>query len=230
MLKESKCKSPIIPKSSTPITISHETIRIESNRKIKNAFNKNVVIYEGAFDPLHNGHKAIIAELYNKFDEIFIVPTKCDSNTMFSDSARVSFIASYVSKCFPNARDKIKILNDELQDETGTLSETVNLIKHINFKYLRKNEDEKDDLHLNKDEIDIYLCIGWDQYKNLKNRYHYEELLKSVNLIVINRGDDYFEKLYSDLNESTLNIELHGYKDISSTKIRNQIYDYVILN
>ena len=175
-----------------------------------------IVIYGGSFDPLHNGHKAIISELHNKFDEVYVVPAKYKDNMMFSDSARVSFIMEFISKCFHVSR-KIHLICDELEDLTGELSKTLNLVKHIKNKYLRDGDE-------------IYLCIGWDQYENLKNWYSYEELLKIVKLVVVNRSDMKFENLYSDLNENVMNLEIHGYEDLSSTNIRNQIHDYVILN
>ena len=161
-----------------------------------------IVIYKGTFDPLHNGHKAIISELYNKFDEIYIVPIKINYNTMFTDNARLSFIADYVMKCYPTL-NKIHIISDALHDETDKLLKTFNLINHITSKYLNKIENE------------IYLCIGWDEYKDLKKWNEYEKILKNVKLVVVNRDDSKFENLYPELNENVINIEIHGYENIS---------------
>ena len=194
--------------SNSGRTISPETL-YNSKQKI--------VIYRGLFDPLHNGHKAIIGELYNKFDKIYIVPAKNKWNMMFSDNARLSFIMDYVTKCYP-ALNKIHIINDELEDKTNELSKIFNLINHINNKYL------------NKIGYDIYLCIGWDEYKNLNKCDFYEELLKKFKLVVINRDNSKFENLYPDLNKDVINMEIHGCEDLSSTKIRKTIYNYVILN
>ena len=91
---------------------------------------QRIVIYSGSFDPLHNAHKTTIAELYNKFDDIYIVPDRYKNNMMFSDNARLKFISDYISKCFPIS-NKIHILNDVLEDKTGSLSKTFNLVNHI---------------------------------------------------------------------------------------------------
>jgi len=179
---------------------------------------RKIVIYRGLFDPLHNAHKAIIAELYNRFDEIYIVPAKHKLNMMFSDNARLSFINDFVNKCYPNL-NKIHVINDELKDETDELSKMFNLVNHIRSKYLNK------DL-----ENEIYLSIGLDEYENLKNWYKYEDLLKIVKLIVFNRGELKFNRLLEDADTDIMTLEIHGFENISSTKIRNEIYNYIILN
>ena len=184
---------------------------------VSNLSIQKVVIYSGSFDPLHNGHKTIIGELYNKFDNIYIVPEKYNLNMMFSNNTRLKFINDYISKCFSDS-NKIHVLNDVLEDETNELSKTFNLINHIKNKYLKNSE------------VEIYICIGWDQYENLKKWFKYQQLLKIVKLIVVNRGDKQIERLYSDLNETTISLEIHGYENLSSTKIREAIYNYVILN
>jgi nicotinate-nucleotide adenylyltransferase len=176
-----------------------------------------VVIYSGSFDPLHNGHKAIINELYNKFDKIFIIPVKHKSNMMFNDNMRLKFINQYIKECYSNT-NKIFVLDDEINDnDKNELSKTLNLINYIKIKYLNLNDE-------------LYLCIGYDQYENLKNWYKYEELLKIIKLVVVNRSESRFEKLYPNLENETTYITIYGYEDVNSIKIREQIYNYVILN
>jgi len=196
-----------------------------------------IVIYGGSFDPIHNGHKAIIAELYNKFDKVLIIPAKYKNNMMFNDNMRLLFIQEYINMCYSNC-NKIEVITDELADETNELSKTYNMIKHIINKLnvnINNDNNNKNKLNINNDNnknnnFELYLCIGYDQYENLKNWYRYQDLLKLVKLVVINRGDSKNENLYSNLNIELLYLTIHGYEDVSSTKIREQIHNYILLN
>ena len=170
-----------------------------------------IVIYGGSFDPIHAGHKAIINELHKRFDNVYVVPSKYKPDMMFSDTARLLFINKYIINHL--GYDKITVLNDELIDSTNELLKTYNLVNHIKTKYLKENDE-------------IYLCIGYDQYENLKNWYKYEELLKIIKLVVINRNNSTSEQLYKNCNP--IFIQIHGHEDTSSTKIRKQLYDFII--
>ena len=83
--------------------------------------------------------------------------------------------------------------------------------------------------HINKN-ADFTLVIGADNLTNIKEWYHYQDILKDFGVIVFPRGEediDYLENLKSNLlkenPEYKITIEHTITPNISSTEIRNAI-------
>jgi len=161
----------------------------------------SAVIYGGSFDPIHEAHKMIITALSQRFDTVLVVLAKYKKNMMFTDHARCELIEEWLSM---TDLKNVELVRDELENEK--LSKSYELVMHLKKRIVKE----------------LYLCIGYDQYINLKNWYRYEELLKEVKLVVVDRNgkcDD----------DSVIRLKLRGYSDISSTKIREQIKQLLLL-
>lgn len=164
-----------------------------------------IVIYYSSFNPIHNGHRGIISELYNKFDKIIIVVSKHKQGMMFSDEARLLFINEFISNCYLTNKIIVMIEN------TNGLNE---LLLTIKSKYCLNNQDE------------LYLCVKYKKYLNNMNEIL--NLIKyNIKFMIINKNNEIklndFDKL---IKYQIMNINYEK----SSTNIRKQLHDYITLN
>ena len=178
----------------------------------------------GSFDPVHFGHINPLIELSEqfKFDEIRLVPTyKSPINKSFYASAEhrfnmVSIIASSGTNNF--VADNTEILKEDI----SYTYETIKIIK----------KQKKSD--------DICLIMGFDVFLNFETWYNYLEIIKEVNIIVINRPNFSIKNINnmdSEILKNVVNDKIDFLRndkkkiffydipsiDISSTKIRDII-------
>ncbi len=156
---------------------------------------KTIALFGGSFDPLHDGHRAIIKALngFMDIDKIIVLPT---------------FLNPFKSKSHASAEQRFNALHVEYKENKNVL------ISDYEIKQKTKVASIKSVKHFLKTYEKIYLVIGADNLANLNKWQDYEELKNLVTFIVVTRDNIKIPKEY---------ITLHVEKDISSTQIRNKI-------
>ena len=159
-------------------------------------------IFIGSFNPPHLGHLDIMNYLLDKkiIDKICVVPTGnyWDKNNLVDISMRIDML-----KFYENDNIFIDSVNNDYQY-------TYQLMRRLSEVY---KSDE------------LYLVIGADNIINFDKWKKYEELL-SYNIIIMNRDNVDILK-YILKSKGKFNV-ISDYKfiDISSIKIRSDIYKY----
>ena len=156
-------------------------------------------VYTGSFNPVHNGHIAVVNYLLdnNIVDKVLMVPT----------------CAYWDKKDLVDVYDRIQMLN---------FFKTDNILiddKHNNIPYtyllMRELKEEYND--------NLYLIMGADNIINFDKWDNYQELL-NYKIIIMNRNNidiNYYIQKYNTSNFIVLND--YPYIDISSTEIRNNL-------
>lgn len=154
-------------------------------------------VYIGSFNPVHNGHIAVVNYLLdnNIVDRVLIVPTGSywDKTDLVDIKDRINMLKFFET-------DKV-LIDDKHND--------------IPYTYLLMKELEKEY------DDELYLVIGADNLPNILKWKNYKEVLK-YKIIVMNR-----DNISINLKEyDTSNfIVISNYKNIevSSTEIRNNL-------
>jgi len=155
---------------------------------------KTIALFGGSFDPLHDGHRAIINALNNfmYIDKTIVIPTFLNPFKSVSHaSAEQRFNALHVE--FENVKN-VEVSDYEILQKTKVSS--IKSVKHFLKTY------EK-----------IYLVIGADNLATLHKWQDYKKLKKLVTFIVVTRDNIQIPEEY---------ITLHVEQNISSTQIRNR--------
>ena len=164
-------------------------------------------VFGGAFDPVHNGHtalvKAVMKEL--KLAEMIVIPSydsplKGETPVTFADRFEMARLAF-------GDTDGVSV--SDIEKKLGGKSYSINTIRAL--KEIRT-------------EKDIYFIIGGDQLFTLTKWYRYEALLKECHVTAVTRPGI----SYTDMQEfangigriKVLNLDI---PDISSTVIRGMI-------
>lgn len=179
---------------------------------------KNIVLFGGAFDPIHNGHINMALEASTQLDaDIFFIPAKI--SVWKSESAPIE--------------DKIKMVELAIKDhprlhlsrfEADSKKEvnySINTVKHFKKEYPDSN---------------IYYLIGTDHVNSFHKWKDAKELSKLAKIVYFKRPD-----MVVDLNniKEFEMVEIIGeLKDESSTEIRELksldtpdcVIDYIINN
>ena len=157
-------------------------------------------IFIGSFNPPHLGHLDIIKYLLNKkyVDKILIVPTKnyWNKTNLIDINKRIAMLKFYEN-------DNIKV-------------DTSNNNYQYTYQLMRKLKKE-----YSHDEL--YLIIGADNIINFKKWKNYEELL-TYNIIIMTRNNIDILKYTSHLTGKFTVVNDYNFTDISSTKIRNNVF------
>lgn len=157
-------------------------------------------IFIGSFNPPHLGHLDIIKYLLNKkyVDKILIVPTKnyWNKTNLIDINKRIAMLKFYEN-------DNIKV-------------DTSNNNYQYTYQLMRKLKKE-----YSHDEL--YLIIGADNIINFKKWKNYEKLL-TYNIIIMTRNNIDILKYTSHLTGKFTVVNDYNFTDISSTKIRNNVF------
>ena len=179
---------------------------------------KNIVLFGGAFDPIHNGHINMAIEASRQLDaDIFFIPARI--SIWKHDSAPVE--------------DKIKMID-------LALKETNNPRLHIS----RFEADSKSDTNYSVDTVkyfkkeypnaQLYLLIGTDQVNSFHKWKSAEEIAELATVIYFNRPDLVLDE--NNIKKYKM-VEIKGeLKDVSSSDIRelksldipDSVIDYII--
>lgn len=165
---------------------------------------KNIAIYGGAFDPIHNGHVAIIQELNKnkEMDEVWIMPTRVSrwKNDAAPSSLRLKCIEEAVK-----GLDNVHIRLDEINSQKEVIY-TIDTIKELHQIY---------------PDVNFYFVIGYDQLAKLDKWKDINELSNLVNFLVVGRPNNLFhQENYIKYKCKLLNFE--G-PDISSSKFKETL-------
>ena len=178
----------------------------------------------GSFDPIHFGHiKPLfeLSEIFN-FEEIRLIPTyKSPANKAFLASAEHRYnMVSIISASNAN-----NFSADDIEIRNQGISYTFKTIKILKKQLKRE---------------DLCLIMGLDVFLNIETWYNYREILRQVNIVVINRPSFDLKKtenmnfeIFSRITSNKIDF-LSGEKkqiffhkssscEISSTKIRHII-------
>ena len=157
-------------------------------------------IFIGSFNPPHLGHLDIIKYLLNKkyVDKILIVPTKnyWNKTNLIDINKRIAML-----KFYENDNIKVDTSNNNYQY-------TYQLMRKLKKEYSHE---------------ELYLIIGADNIINFKKWKNYEELL-TYNIIIMTRNNIDILKYTSHLTGKFTVVNDYNFTDISSTKIRNNVF------
>ena len=172
----------------------------------------HLVLFGGAFDPLHNGHVDIVDHIKNTYphDLLALVPTGQPvhkERAFFSNDARLMMLQSVFS-------DYLNVVINDYELKMKKPSYTIDTISNLKEQY---NAD------------DVSLVVGFDQLYQFHRWRDYETILKSCKLVVVLRKGINHDRLLGHFPE-----ELMPYKDsiiihevypseISSSRLRLMI-------
>ena len=156
---------------------------------------KTIALFGGSFDPLHDGHRAIIKALdgFMDIDKIIVLPT---------------FLNPFKSKSHASAEQRFNALHVEYKKCKNVLISDYEIKQKIKIASIQSVK------HFLKTYEKIYLVIGADNLATLHKWQNYKELKNLVTFIVATRDNIQIPEEY---------IALHVEKNISSTEIRNQL-------
>lgn len=178
------------------------------------------IIFGGSFDPIHNGHIAMMKYLYQHFPlhKIMVMPNRGNlgykPSHFFSDKERRDMVDIVINK-YPQMCELC-----DLELRSSQYTPTFNSIKSLHEIYPQDM---------------LYFVLGYDSFLSLYNWDNWQELCKIVNFIVFSRESISMQlpvKLQNHLTvvgiDDLLNETNYGRVsfanmlniDISSTKIR----------
>ena len=163
---------------------------------------KNLVIFGGTFDPIHNGHLRIANEAAKKFDaSIIFVPSKSPrwKEPEETPNQRLDMLQIALKE----AQFSYEICLFELESNEE-VNYSINTVKYLKEKY--KNDN-------------LYFLIGADQVNKFRDWKDALELSKLARIIYVNRPDfDLDKSIIKEFNMLDLNYFESG--EVSSSKIR----------
>lgn len=153
-------------------------------------------VFVGSFDPVHNGHVAIMNYLVDNYivDGVLVIPTGnyWEKQNLTEISKRIEMLELVSNN---------KIMIDK---------------QHNDYQYTYQILDE---LEKKNPGNNYYLVIGYDNYKNINLWKNYLDILKR-GIIVINRNN----LGYDDEKRQVIFID-KNFGEMSSTMIRKKIKD-----
>lgn len=155
-----------------------------------------VAYFGGSFDPVHEGHLAIIKYLITRYDKVCVVP----SFNYTKGDAKYSFdlrLKSLIDLC--KEFNNVSVLKIEPEIAMSTYKTVL---------YLKKQVFDANV------SVDLDIVVGSDCLKTISN-WHYFNELKKYHFVVIKR-DENGDQL-AELNAEYIDL---GVNNISSTDIR----------
>lgn len=143
---------------------------------------RNIAIFGGTFNPVHNGHIAIARCLVDKkmVDEVWIMPSYASPHKTY--------------KTIDTYDDRVEMLNIAFSNEKAICISTFekdycvdfNIDKSYSAKILKAlSEKEKN--------VNFKFVLGFDSVKRIEKWYESEYLINNYEFIVFDRLDDDFD-------------------------------------
>lgn len=139
---------------------------------------KILAIFGGSFNPPLNSHFLLAEQIYNEIENIekviFLpVSSKYEKNDLLSNEHRYNMLKSVIDK-----NEHFELSDIELKQPRQL--NTIETLKLLQKEYPNNV---------------LYFVIGTDNLKELSNWAFPEELVTKFKLLVLERGDDNFEKI-----------------------------------
>lgn len=139
---------------------------------------KILAIFGGSFNPPLNSHFLLAEQIYNEIENIekviFLpVSSKYEKNDLLSNEHRYNMLKSVIDK-----NEHFELSDIELKQPRQL--NTIETLKLLQKEYPNNI---------------LYFVIGTDNLKELSNWAFPEELVTKFKLLVLERGDDNFEKI-----------------------------------
>ena len=186
----------------------------------------NIALFGGTFDPFHMGHYELLNNLNEELrpDKIYVIPA---GHPYFKENE---------GKKVSSATDRIEMTRAGLQEldipweistvetDKDTPSYSIETIRYFREKGIPKESGAG--------HLKIWFLCGSDLLFEIDKWYKYEEILSSVTLAVIPRGDDDLEEILSRKKEleerydAKIYISEYRGENISSTMIRDNLKEY----
>ncbi len=161
-------------------------------------------IFGGSFNPPHKMHKKIALELIKNgyVDQVIYVPTgnKYNKKDLIDAKDRLEML-----KIMTRNNENLSVSDYELKN---TLTYTYQTLDY--FQSIYPNDE-------------IYFICGTDNLKELTTWNHYKHILNNYKIVVIERDNDNVEDIIKSLNSKNIIIGKIDSRNISSTKIRNNL-------
>ena len=181
----------------------------------------NIALFGGTFDPFHMGHYELLYNLNEELhpDKIYVIP------------AGHPYFKENVGKKVSSAADRIEMTKAGLQGldipweistvetDKDTPSYSIETIRYFREKGIPKESGAG--------HLKIWFLCGSDLLFEIDKWFKFEEILSSVTLAVIPRGDDDIEEIMirkKELEEkydAKIYISKYRGRNISSSMIRN---------
>lgn len=170
------------------------------------AIPRNIGIFGGTFDPVHNGHVSIAKSFLESgiIDALWVFLNPDPPHK--SHGPHESYAARF--RLLSIAFESIE--NVQISDLETTLSKPCYTIQTVNYLADRYPEQS------------FYLCMGKDSFLSFKSWYKWEEILNYCRLLVADRPHNNDETVDPDLLDHTTFVDHEPIK-VSSTQIRKNI-------
>lgn len=178
-----------------------------------------IAIFGGTFNPVHNGHIHLSKECLMRysFDKILLIPTNLPPHKaakgLISNEHRLNMLTLATEN-----EDMFEV--SDIEYRLGSKSYTINTINELKKQYK---------------QAEFFLIAGSDMLLMFKKWHRYEDILKSVTLIVGARHEAEYERLLSfsqSFGELSQKIQIINIApiDISSTLIRQKLANHESIN
>lgn len=165
---------------------------------------KRIGLFGGTFDPVHNGHVAIVNSFLssNEIDELWVVLTPFPPHKQDKEHASYDHRKHMLDLAFC---DHTNVLVSTVEKQLPKPSYTIQTLKYLQSKY---------------DDVKFYLCIGEDSLVNFDKWKDNLAILERCELLVAERPGISHKGTESNILKKTHFIA-HEPVEASSTSVRS---------
>lgn len=167
---------------------------------------KNIGLFGGTFNPVHNGHVSIADAFLNSgfIDKLLILPTPFPPHKSGAEFAAYSTRVKMLQAVFD---EKNVIQVDKAESLLPKPNYSINTVRYLKEKHPKAT---------------FFYCLGEDSLVNFKSWKNYSELLNECELLAAKRPGYDFSNVPAEVIEKTHFVD-HTPVNISSTRIREMI-------
>lgn len=171
----------------------------------------NLCVFQGTFNPIHNAHLDMARYIIENFDfdKILFIPAYKPPHKSFDENMSIH---------------RLNMVKLAVKNELGfEVSDIEFKRENLSYTYLTILELYK--IYNLKDRIGF--IIGTDAFEKIDTWYEIDKLKNLVKFIIFKREDDFDEAKFDKQKENGYVFEFANMKfeDISSTDIRNALYE-----
>ena len=158
---------------------------------------KKIAVYGGTFDPIHHGHLILAREALERlgFENVIFVPTAVSpfrESPVASAEMRLLMVRAAIE-------GEPRFVVDDCELRRPAPSYTIDTIEEIRAR---------------EGDAEIYYLLGEDNVPTLRNWHRFDELIKAVRFVVLDRTGRAPDHPYPSV---------HRKIDISATEIRKRV-------